>query len=119
MDDYSSEITYLLLNKLKYAEQIDTGEVYWITLNPIGIAALKAGGHSKYVKKIERKERNEAISNWPKRNWWAVALITLAIGAFVDIGKEVIFRKVKQDTNQSIPTTPTLVDTVQNHKMVP
>jgi hypothetical protein len=76
----------------------------------------------KYTKGFEKEaseilnRKTDKAQSWPKRNWWLVALLTLLIGWFADIGKQVFLQRLLPTTNQSKPTTPASTDTGQTRK---
>jgi len=79
--------------------------------------------YSYFIKQEKEKaeiERNEKLDEkkikWPQKNWLWVALITLALGWFVDLGKEIILLKYNQtpksDSSQSGQAIQVVHDTI-------
>jgi hypothetical protein len=97
-DNYSDKINFLLLDKFKYADEVNGR--YWITLNEKGIAAKRADSHTKYEKLLAKRERAKRIADWPKNNWWVIAIFTWLAGMFTPTLKDML--KITQEEKTQV-----------------
>jgi hypothetical protein len=77
-DGFSGEINFLLLDKYKYADDIN-GDRKLITLNLKGIEAKKAGGHFKYVAKVERKDAISVLKDYLHITVFTITIISAIV----------------------------------------
>jgi hypothetical protein len=65
-----------------------------------------------YIDKAVKKD-------WKDRYWWAVLAIGAVIGVGLDIGRQELMKKIEPQETKSQLSTPTLADSVGNHKTHP
>lgn len=110
MRSYQYNDVFLAVQGLK-----DIGIVEEYPGKPESIRFISPNGYKfttfkKYRKKIFWQD-------FPKNYWYLMLIVGVVIGWFSDIGKELLLLKEKSNSQELRPTTPTSVDTGQNHRI--
>ena len=87
-------------------------------LTPKGEKARELGGHNEYLIWKEQQDKQEVKKNkkltFTQRNWLPIALITLIIGWFGDLGKQVLTLKYFQPQTVNKIVKDTIVQVVHD-----